>query len=376
MGLARRGAFFFLVAAVGATTVTVSTASCTHGDYDGNFDSAGLDIFATSPDSATPLPPPVTRVVSKDQSGITTIATTDQSFEVDVPGKAFTIDVSVTITQQPDRTIGNGFIVPVYQVSFSPDATPTLPIQIVFRGNINNTNGSPGALLPVVIANDATTLPIIAGQGPQTGQSTPVWGLTKHPSATYTLAFSEKIGAGGQGQLLDPSPSNCLLNCCTIPTGGMGGGGAQLYASDVGCVCISANPNLECFKSCADIESRAQRCLDLTLPVNGSISCNMTCTAPTSACCVTKPNGLSCTGPVGNNGCSYFERCTQDSNCPTGSVCCAFDDESTCSRNCPPERHVCATTGDAGAPECDGGACNKAGVCTIRTCSATPPGCQ
>jgi hypothetical protein len=386
VGLARRGAFFLASGGAAAAILAASVASCTHGNYDGSFDSAGLEIFTNDAGTDSATSPPVVQTVKTKEVGPTKITTADNVFEIDVAPQSYQVDVTITITQLADRTTESGFIVPVYAVSVVPDGPSQAPSQIIFRGNTSNSGGAPGQLLPVVLSGGATTpLPIVGaapqnGGGPTTNQAT-LWGLTKNLTASYTLALFPQIGNGGQNQLLEPSNANCLTECCNIQKNpGPGPNGGQLYGTDVGCACESANPNFDCFRRCSDIEASAQRCLDLKIQPSGTLACNINCMAPGSACCYVNGGGLTCSGPNGTTGsgnmpCSYTERCTDDSQCG-GATCCAFDDESICSTKCPPERRTCPTVTDAGTPACGGGICTKAGNCSIRTCGASPSGCK
>jgi hypothetical protein len=380
VGLVRGGAFVLLTAGVAAAIAGASVASCTHGSYDGSFDSAGLDIVVLSSDA---LAPPVTKTVPASASGTTTVVTGDSVFEVDVPAHAFAVDVTITIAQQADRTIDNGFVVPVYDVRVAPDGPATLPVQVIFRGSNPGNTGPNNALVPVTLQGNATTLLGVLGSAGNTGgpsQAT-LWALTTRLAATYTLAYVHDLGTSGSNQLQEPSSSNCLLTCCGVNKNG-GTGSGQLYATDVGCACAFSNPNLDCFaRSCPDIAAAAQRCLDLRAVPNGSLACQGSgpgCIAPGNTCCYARGTGLVCSGPNGTTGpsnqpCTYVERCTDDSQCNASGVCCAFDDEALCSTACPPDRRVCVLDGGA----CEGGAsCAKAANCSIGTCGAPPSACR
>lgn len=388
--------FVAIAATACAAGVSASVASCTFGEYDGSFDSAGLETGVTSQDSATGPGPATSIMVDPGAKTDTTLASSDAVFSIVVPSGAYAMPVTITITPLGEHAIDTGFIVPSYAVTVSSSATATLPVQVVFTGDAPSNGGNTNALAPVTQSGAALTLlPIVGATNGMTGtngQQETVWGLTKNLAATYTLTFAANIAQGNPSTLTDPSSANCIYTCCGINNPGSGGGGnAQLYGTDVGCACAGTNasPAGSCFaQNCADIAATAQRCLDLRIGSKldgGGPTCPgamgpMSANCGTGSECCYQPGGpnggFSCgTGGGTLNNCSYVARCSSDAQCASG-VCCAYDDEAICSTACPPERHVCATLADAGAPECNGGACKSGGKCGIHTCGATPSLCQ
>jgi hypothetical protein len=88
---------------VGVTSgaLGASALSCTHGGYDGSFDSAGLEVLVGLTDARGP---PITKSVPTSAAATTTLDTVDGVFEIDVPPHAFPRDVTSTTTQLADRT--------------------------------------------------------------------------------------------------------------------------------------------------------------------------------------------------------------------------------------------------------------------------------
>jgi hypothetical protein len=366
-----------------AAPAALSLASCSHGGYDGSFDSSGLEILAAQGDGATG--PPVTKSVSASAAVDTVVTTPDGVFEVDVPAHAFPSDVTITVTPLADRTIENGYVVPTYEVAVTPAALPTLPIQIQFRGNSGGNGGGSSLLAPVALGGgggggEAGTTPLVVGGNANTGgPSVQLWAVVSALGGSYSLGYVANVSSQA---FLEPATASCLATCCSANhAGGGAGANGQLYGTDVGCACESVSPNLDCFvKNCPDLALLANECVGLRASPSGDLGCptgNLTCLAPGSVCCFQSAGPTPTTSCGGTGaGCTYAAHCTADSQCGGGSVCCAFDGESLCAASCPPARRVCSAGGaDAGA--CDSGAqCAKAGKCPFSVCGAAPPACR
>jgi hypothetical protein len=387
----RRGAFVVLAAGFAVLPAAFSTVSCSHGGYDGTFDSSGLEILAAQATQGDARAgPPVTQGVSANATGTTAVATHDGVFEIDVPAHAFPSDVTITVTPLADRTLANQFIVPSYAVTVTPPVAPKLPIQIQFRGNNIGNGGNQSILAPVALGADGggtSPFGVVGGNVNTGGPTGQLWAVVSTLGGSYSLDY---VPNPSSQTFLQPTNTSCLATCCNANHNG-GAANSQVYATDVGCACANVSANLDCFVAhCPDPTLLANECIGLRTTASGELGCvnGQPCNALNNVCCY-QPNGqpqnnLICSGP-GNNGCNYAAHCTDDSQCG-GSICCAFDGEALCAPSCPPERHVCGPLNamDAGAcgsanqgASADSGAqCAKAGKCPFAVCGAPPDVCR
>jgi hypothetical protein len=366
-----------VVTGTGAALATA--ASCSYGNYDGTFDAAGLESG-----TADVAQPPVTQVVATNVAA--TLHTADGIFELDVPPNAFPSAVTITITYLDDRLLPEAqLLVPRYLVAIVPAQTPARPLQVVFRGASNGVQPGPGAVLVPTVADDAhpETPLIITGSSPIGGggpnNTASYWGLTT-TAGTFSLAFDQ--GVTSSSPIQEQGSDTCLTKCCGAQLTTGGGSAGQAFATVEGCYCQNLAPNLQCFlDNCTDLAAAGQRCVDIsaTKSAQGPVQCGTTqCPGGQgSGCCINKQNPQIPQNCGGNASCAMYAVCTSDANCPTGTTCCADDSSTFCSRSCPAGHHVCLfKSGDAGVPECDGGACNASSTCGFGTCGAIPAGCK
>ena len=405
----RKGALFVVISAAAcAAVVSASVASCTYGTYDGTFDSAGLDVFAS--DGSSTGAPPVTMPVPASAKK-TIVPTADGVFDVTVLEGTFTTDTTLTITQLADRTLEDGLIVPTYAVSAGAEA-PKLPVQVTFHGNITNTNFVAPALqqrdgsfafVSVLGASQSN-----GGGGPSTGS---FWGITKALGV-----FSLRTVPGGVSGTFFDLPSSCL-GCCSSNTASPNGATAALIENS--CACASATPSSpECFiGACADTAAATSRCAALAATRAPAIPCRPGVCAGcgqggvgcgTSGCpsfCCMSPNNGTCTnaqvccvesspvapadtcyspniggGSPGNTctGPSFVVRCTNDGDCKgtDGRHCCVVGSETLCVPDaCSGSAKPCLTSKDCGDAGADAG-CVQGRSCPMGTCGTPPTGCQ
>jgi hypothetical protein len=380
--------------------------SCTYGDYDGSFDSAGLESAVSDAGGDAAVGPPVSKSVVPDQDVV--LQTADAVFDVTILKGTFSAATTVTITQLPDRTLDTGLIVPVYTVTAGTEE-PKRPIQIIFHGSSNNGPGGSVDVIPAIQGADAayTTLRVVGVGNVRTQTSTnggvnvyPFWGITKK-LGTFSLVATT---SAPQPKFIDGVPNACTSCCVVNAMMGNSFNGAAYAGS---CVCAGAtDPNPECFiKNCSDPEAAGARCGQLEQIAATSISCkpascngcmgggggcpaqcqggNVACGS--SACCVDKSNTAqpgNCFGTIGptTTTCGGFiARCEKKADCKTGE-CCVVGNETLCVDKCPDAQRLCSEDTDcagldAGTPD---GGCQKATnkYCPFYTCGDPPAACK
>lgn len=377
-----------------ALAIPAIVFACSYGNYDGRYDAGAGDGGAEA--SAGRVV--VSRAVDATKDDVFT--TPDGAFEMTVPKGALPAGTAITISRLADRSLENILVVPVYTVS-APVA-PTLPVQLIFRGNNPAGGDNTRGLVIAARGADETYAPVTFVGGALQQGGGPLWALTKKLE-TFSLVF---VSATQAKPFTDVVPTSCLGKCCA-PSGGGGGGGSSAANGAViggGCACLNA-PNLACFvEACADLDAVIDRCQELANNPNGSVACKPTvnpgCTGGgmcgfQDPCSITTPTtpGIPSVGGGGIccmqgrfSVCSHSAcpgmaiRCDKSTVCPGGTTCCVFENEAFCTSSCSTGRTWCTAqsdcdggVGDGGPVE--GGACALAPSCPHGTCGEPPIGC-